>query len=258
MPTYAGAPGPRLDYHSLIASGDSANVSALSLGSHTGTHVDAPHHFIDGASTMEAMPLASLVGPAHVIEYAGSDHITAAELEAAGLPADARRLLLKTPNGRFWEEDEFHTNFIGLAPDAAPWLVERRFLLVGIDYLSIERFRSPGHEVHKTLLAAGVVIVEGLDLRRIPPRRYNMALPPPHRLAAVAPPPPPPRRPAPRRPAAGEMSSPPAAAVPEPAAIREAGSRAPAIHREGSPAESPGTRAPTPRRHASPNREEAP
>ena len=178
MPTYAGEPAPRLDYHSLISRGDSANVSALSLGSHTGTHVDAPHHFIDGASTMEAMPLASLVGPAHVIEYAGSDHITAADLEAAGLPADARRLLLKTPNGRFWEDDEFHTDFIGLAPDAAPWLVERRFLLVGIDYLSIERFRSPAHEVHKTLLAAGVVIVEGLDLRRIAPGRYNMACAP--------------------------------------------------------------------------------
>src|SRR3989304_9860224 len=101
MPTYAGESGPRLDFHSLIARGDSANISALSMGSHTGTHVDAPHHFLDGASTVEAMPPEALVGPAQVMEYTGSGHITAAHLEAAGLPADARRLLLKTLNGRF-------------------------------------------------------------------------------------------------------------------------------------------------------------
>src|SRR3990170_390764 len=169
MPTYAGESGPRLDFHSLIARGDSANISDLSLGSHTGTHVDAPDHFLDGASTVEAMPLDTLVGPAHVMEYTGARHIAAADLEAARLPPGTRRLLLKTPNGRFWEDDTFHSDFIGLAGDAAPWLVERGFLLVGIDYLSIEQFRSPTHAVHKALLGAGIVIVEGLDLRRVSP-----------------------------------------------------------------------------------------
>ncbi len=178
MPVYAGEPGPVLDFHSLISRGDSANVSALSLGSHTGTHVDAPYHFLDGRSTVDAMPLDALVGAADVIEHTVAVDITAADLEAARLPADARRLLLRTPNGRFWEDSWFHTDFIGLAADAARWLVDRGFVLVGIDYMSIERFRSPDHEVHKTLLAAGVVIVEGLDLRRVAPGRYQMACAP--------------------------------------------------------------------------------
>ncbi|HEU4760241.1 MAG TPA: cyclase family protein [Dehalococcoidia bacterium] len=178
MVTYAGEPGPHLDFHSLISRGDSANVSALSLGSHTGTHVDAPRHFLDGAATVEAFPLEALVGPAHVIEHAGPGHVTAADLAAAALPDDTRRLLVKTTNGRFWDDDEFHTDFIGLASDAAPWLVERGYLLVGIDYLSIERFHAPGHPVHKTLLGAGVVILEGLDLRRVAAGRYFLVCAP--------------------------------------------------------------------------------
>jgi arylformamidase len=178
MPTYAGEPGPRLDYLKQIARGDSANVTALSLGSHTGTHVDAPHHFLDGRSTVEAMPIEALVGPVQVIELAERRHITAVDLESAAMPSEATRLLLKTPNSRFWNDDEFHTDFVGLTGDAARWLVERGFVLVGIDYLSIEQFRSPTHEVHKTLLDAGIIIVEGLDLRNVPAGAYMMACAP--------------------------------------------------------------------------------
>ncbi len=178
MVTYAGEPGPALDFHALISRGDSANVSALSLGSHTGTHVDAPQHFIDGRSTVEAMPLEALIGPAYVVEHRGDSHVTAADLDGKGLPPGARRLLLKTPNQRFWDDDEFHTDFLGLAGDAGRWLAERGFLLVGIDYLSIEQFRSPTHEVHKTLLERNVVIVEGLDLRQVQPGRYFMVCAP--------------------------------------------------------------------------------
>jgi arylformamidase len=178
MPTYAGEPGPQLEHLKQIARGDSANVTALSLGSHTGTHVDAPHHFLDGRSTVEAMPIDALVGPAQVIEMTEAHHITAAELEAAPIPAGTTRLLLKTPNSRFWANDEFHTDFVGLTSAAAEWLVGRGFVLVGIDYLSIERFRSPEHEVHKILLEAKVIIVEGLDLRAVPPGVYMMACAP--------------------------------------------------------------------------------
>lgn len=178
MPTYAGEPGPQLEHLKQISRGDSANVTALSLGSHTGTHVDAPHHFLDGRSTVEAMPLDALVGPAQVIEQLDDRHITGVDLEAAAIPSNTTRLLLKTQNSRFWHYDEFHTDFIGLTEDAADWLVQRGFVLVGIDYLSIERFRSPDHEVHKTLLAANVIIVEGLDLRAVPPGQYTMACAP--------------------------------------------------------------------------------
>lgn len=172
MPTYAGEPGPSLEFRSLISRGDSANVSTLFLGSHTGTHVDAPCHFLEGASCVEGLSLDALVGPAYVLEHAGDDHITAADLEGAAVPTDVRRLLLKTRNSRLWAEDRFHQEFIGLTGDAARWLVDRGYRLVGIDYLSIERFRSPTHEVHRTLLGAGVVIVEGLDLRRVSAGQY--------------------------------------------------------------------------------------
>ena len=178
MPTYAGEPGPKLDHLKQIGRGDSANVTALSLGSHTGTHVDAPHHFLDGRSTVEAMSLEALVGPAQVIELTEQRHINAHDLEAAVIPDGTTRLLLKTPNGRFWDDDEFHTDFVGLTGDAADWLVARGFVLVGIDYLSIERFRSPDHEVHKSLLGANVVIVEGLDLRSVTAGEYMMACAP--------------------------------------------------------------------------------
>jgi arylformamidase len=173
MPTYANdEPGPYLEFHSLIKRGDSANVSVLSLGSHTGTHVDAPHHFLDGKSTVEAMPVESLIGPAHVIEHTGTQHVSAADLDAVGLPPNARRLLIKTANGRLWDEGKFHSDFVALAPDAADWLVQRGFVMVGIDYLSIEQFRSPTKEVHKTLLGNNVVIIEGLDLRAVPAGEY--------------------------------------------------------------------------------------
>ncbi|MDO8615839.1 MAG: cyclase family protein [Dehalococcoidia bacterium] len=179
MPTYADSePGPVLDFHSLLSRGDSANVSALSVGSHTGTHVDAPVHFIEGRPAVEAMPLDYLVGPAHVLEYRGERHLTAAGLEAAGLPSGARRLLIKTRNGAFWDDDHFHPDFVGLAADAARWLVQRGFVLVGIDYMSIEQFRSPTHEVHHALLDKGIVVLEGLDLRAVPPGEYFMVCAP--------------------------------------------------------------------------------
>src|SRR5438093_13128747 len=102
MPTYAGEPGPRLDYLKQIARGDSANVTALSLGSHTGPHVDAPHHFLDGRSTVEAMPIEALVGPVQVIDLADRRHIAAAALESPAMPCEPTRRLLKPHTSRFW------------------------------------------------------------------------------------------------------------------------------------------------------------
>ena len=179
MATYAGEePGPVLDFHSLMSEGKSANVSALSLGSHTGTHVDAPHHFLDNGVTVEQIPVEYMVGPCYVMEYTGETHITASDLEAARIPDGTSRLLVKTGNGRFWNDDAFHPEFIGFADDAGPWLVERGIVLVGIDYMSIERFHSPTHAVHRALLKASAVILEGLDLRRVAPGEYFLVCAP--------------------------------------------------------------------------------
>ena len=124
------------------------------------------------------MPVNALIGPAQVAELSEQRHITADDLEAAALPPETSRLLIKTRNSRFWDDDEFHTDFVGLTGEAARWLVERRFVLVGIDYLSIEQFRSPTHEVHKTLLEANVIILEGLDLRHVPAGLYTVVCAP--------------------------------------------------------------------------------
>ncbi len=179
MATYGGEePGPVLDFQSLMSEGESANVSALSLGSHTGTHVDSPHHFLDNGVTVEQMPVEYMVGPCYVMEYAGEGHVSAADLDAAAIPRATRRLLVKTSTGRFWDDDAFHPEFIGLDDDAGPWLVGRGIVLVGIDYLSIERFHSPTHAVHKALLETGAVILEGLDLRRVVPGEYFLVCAP--------------------------------------------------------------------------------
>jgi arylformamidase len=179
MVTYGGnEPGPELQYTKLLSRGDSSNLSTIFLGSHTGTHVDAPHHFVDGRATIDALDPNALVGPVQVFGHDGPGHITAAILETMGLTDGVRRVLFKTSNGRLWEDDSFHEEFIGLEVDAARSLIERGVRLVGIDYLSIEKFKAPGHETHVALLEAGVVIIEGLDLRAVRAGQYTMCCAP--------------------------------------------------------------------------------
>lgn len=178
MPTYPGEPEPSLQSLKQISSGDSANVSAFSMGAHTGTHVDAPCHFIGGAPAVHELPLGALVGPCAVIELPSIDVIGRSHLETAAGARNAARLLLKTKNSGLWASDQFHQDFAHISPDAAAWLLERRALLVGIDYLSIEQFHSPTHQVHRMLLEAGVVILEGLDLRAVSPGAYTLVCAP--------------------------------------------------------------------------------
>jgi arylformamidase len=178
MPTYDSEPGPSLEFARHLSEGASSTVSVLSLGSHTGTHVDAPAHFVEGRETIEQVPADVLVGEAFVAEHVGEAHVTAGDLDSLGVPDDCRRLLVKTRNGRLWEDDEFHSDFIALAPDAAEWILARGIRLVGIDYLSIERYHARPHTVHDGLLGAGVVVVEGLDLREVGAGRYVLACAP--------------------------------------------------------------------------------
>lgn len=156
---------------------DGANVSRLSLSLHTGTHVDPPAHFVRGGRTVDDLPLDVLVGPADVIDLSGVERIAAADLEASPIPADCRRLLLRTRNSRYWalRDTAFHPDYVALLPDAAQWVIDRGIQLVGIDYLSIEARGLPGHPVHQALLEAGVIIVETLNLTCAAPGRYQLA-----------------------------------------------------------------------------------
>jgi arylformamidase len=171
MATWPGEPGPTLTPIKQMALGHPADVSHLALGVHTGTHVDAPSHFIPGGAGVDATPLDALVGPATVVWIKNEGAIQVAELERTELQG-AERVLFRTRNSDDGAAGDFKENFVYLDGDAARWLVSRGVCLVGVDYLSVEAFAASEPVTHRTLLGAGVVIVEGLDLHEVAPGEY--------------------------------------------------------------------------------------
>jgi len=183
LPLYPGMitwPGdPEFETQSVhqIAAGASANVSRLVMGSHSGTHIDAPRHFIEGAPAVDAIDPEILIGPARVYDLPVTDvldSILLGDLDLKGV----RRVLFKTRNSENTHRGVIAEDYVCLTPEAASYLVAQGAALVGIDSLSIERAHAPDHPVHRTLLAAGVVIIEGLDLSDVPAGDYDLlALP---------------------------------------------------------------------------------
>ncbi len=163
MVTYPGDPQVHIERAASISGGDVVNLTRIDFGLHSGTHVDAPVHFIDGAAGVDAIPLDALVGPCEVVE--------APDLSPASVAAapPVERILFKTPNSELWATDEFADEFARLDGAAAELLVERGVRLIGVDYLSVG-----DEQAHHTLLEAGVVPVEGLDLRAIEPGSYEL------------------------------------------------------------------------------------
>ena len=159
-----------------IDEGAEVNASSAQFSLHTGTHVDAPWHFVPNGRTVEQLALKDLVGPAHVAHLPGIDVITPDVLGGLGLAPDTRRLLLRTDNSLRWKagETEFDPNFVALTPDAAEWVVEQDIILVGVDYLSVQCFHDPDNRTHETLLSNRVIIVEGLDLAGVGPGEYEL------------------------------------------------------------------------------------
>jgi arylformamidase len=176
LPTYPGDPGVQIRSWSSLGNGDAANVSALNFGAHTGTHVDAPAHFLPGAKKVETLDLEVLIGEAEVIEVPQVHRVIDQEFVVKHCSTQAPRILFKTRNSAFWTGDytDFRTDFTHLDLRAAQWLIERGVKLVGIDYLSIEQFGSKDHAVHRALLAHEVIIVEGLNLGGVPPGKYEL------------------------------------------------------------------------------------
>jgi arylformamidase len=156
-----------------IASGDSANVTQLEMDVHAGTHVESALHFIDDGEPLAAVALTQLVGPALVVEIAGSA-VTPTTLEEAGITPGTSRLLLKTSNSALWHAGpDFDPGYVALTTEAADWLVDHGLEVVGIDYLSVQRYEdSP--ETHRILMRAGVIIIEGLDLTDAAPGVYEL------------------------------------------------------------------------------------
>jgi arylformamidase len=141
---------------------------------HSGTHVDAPIHFIDGAAGVETVPLEVLVGPVLVVDARGvAGAFDRAAIESLDIPAGTERLIFRSRNSELWNKPTFDTSFAAVTPDGAEALVELGLRLVGNDYLSIAPFGNPT-PTHVTLLGAGIAVLEGLDLREVEPGPYDL------------------------------------------------------------------------------------
>jgi len=175
-----GESGHVTEWLSVIGPDRVATVSTQSFGSHTGTHLDAPLHFIAGGGTVEQLDVNAMIGEAWVVVIDGP-LVTKQLLEEAGLPGGLRRIVFKTENTKreLLQDREFHKDFVAIDPEAAQWLVDRGVVLVGIDYLSVGPYNETNVVTHRILLGAKVVAVEGLDLRGISPGRYFLVVLPP-------------------------------------------------------------------------------
>ena len=173
MHVFKGDPAVDISLSLSIEKGDFANVSALSMGAHTGTHIDAPRHFFNDGKTVDQIPLNLLIGPARVVEVAGVKDISRALISSLNLE-DCERLLFKTSNSSLWDKTSFQEEFTYLAECASEYLVEIGTRLVGIDYLSVEEYGTEKPVAHVTLLKAGVIILEGLNLSRVQPGFYTL------------------------------------------------------------------------------------
>jgi arylformamidase len=164
MVTYPGDPEVAVERVASLAAGDVANISRVAMGVHTGTHVDAPVHFLDHGVGVDELALETLIGACEVVSLPDLDAV-----RIATAVRDAERVLFRTPNSELWEQDSFADDYLSLDGDGARVLVERGVRLVGVDYLSVG-----DADAHLTLLGAGVVVVEGLDLRGVEPGAYEL------------------------------------------------------------------------------------
>ena len=176
LPVWPGDPPIVLEQVASMDRGDHDNISRLAMSAHTGTHVDAPHHFLNDHRTVEGLSLEVLTGPALVVRLPDEiGRVDADLLETLDLPAGTERLLLRTRNSAMWRRSPvvFETDFVAIDAGGADWLVRRGLRLVGIDALSVAPFKN-SLPTHRALLAAGIVILEGLDLGAVEPGPYTL------------------------------------------------------------------------------------
>jgi arylformamidase len=179
IPVWPGDPPVQLSRKSHVSRDNTHTVrlTTIEMGSHTGTHMDAPFHMIDGGKRLGDFPLDILIGKATVVEIPPARSIGRAQLQGFDWTG-VERILLKTENSNHWNDGKFYEEFVYLEPDGAEFLVERGVRLVGIDYLSVDKFQSASHPSHFVLLQKNILIIEGLNLNAVPPGNYTLfALP---------------------------------------------------------------------------------
>ena len=176
LPRWPGSPEISFQRSLDLEKGDIATDTTLHFSVHTGTHVDAPRHFIRGGKSVDQINLDVLIGKAYVAVFSDDvESITADLLNKLPLPGRVNRLLLRTRNSRFWQAkgSEFQPDFVALTTDAAQWIIDQEIQLIGIDYLSVQRYYD-GPETHQILLRAEVAIIEGLDLTEVSEGIYEL------------------------------------------------------------------------------------
>ena len=174
MPHWPDNPPIVLERVLDLGRGDDCNVSHLAMGVHTGTHMDGPVHFLPGAAGLDEMPLRATMGEARVIEIEHPREITAGEIRGHRLQAGERVLFRTSNSARCWHSGSFVDDFVYISEQAAAYLAETRVRTVGVDYLSVGGYRADGAAIHRTLLQAGIWIIEGLDLSPVTGGWYEM------------------------------------------------------------------------------------
>lgn len=157
-----------------MSAGDGYNLSSIALSVHTGTHMDAPLHFVDRANAIDLMPVHATLGPARVIKIEDRESIRAEELSRHSIQAGERILFRTFNSARSWPRQGFLEDFVYISKEGAQFLAEKKILTVGVDYLSVGGYAKDGPETHQALLGAGIWVIEGLDLSQAPAGRYEL------------------------------------------------------------------------------------
>jgi arylformamidase len=176
LPVWPGGPVIVLEQVESMDRGAHANVTRLGMSAHTGTHVDAPHHFLNDHRTVEQLPLDILTGQCFVLDLTSMEgHVNAKVLENSNIPESTLRLLIKTGNSAHWQagDKDFFPGFQGITEDGAEWLVEKGIKLIGIDYLSVAPYKQ-SVPTHSVLLKAGVIALEGVNLSLVDQGYYEL------------------------------------------------------------------------------------
>ena len=175
MAHWPGDPEPNFVRVSDLENGDEANVTVCRISAHTGTHMDAPCHFLPGGEGIERFPLEIGIGPARVIQIPGDVHVVRREHLIDKAIRSGERVLLRTKNSNTpWHAKEFNKDYVGMDLSAAKFLVDAGVVLIGVDYLSVGVFEGDSRETHRALLLAGIWIVEGLDLSKVSNGAYEL------------------------------------------------------------------------------------
>ncbi|MFC1567428.1 cyclase family protein [Thermodesulfobacteriota bacterium] len=175
LPVWPGDPSVSLMMTRSISNGDQCNVTQIQMGAHTGTHIDAPYHFLKDGATIDTIPFETFIGPCLVVDIDAEVLIEKKDFQKYDLNGHSR-ILIKTRNSELWANNinSFEKNYVSLGIDAAQYLVEMKAILVGIDYLSIEAFQSDGYPVHKLLLKNNITVLEGLNLSGVKSGVYEL------------------------------------------------------------------------------------